>query len=144
MYAAFCRVLGLESLIDDPRFATNRLRVENREAIMPLFEARIREKDAAQWLVLFEEAGIPCGPILDIAEVFSDPHVEARRLTFSMPHPVEGEVLQLGAPYKFSQTPAGALRRPPLLGEHSEEVLSDMLGMSESRIAALRDDGVLK
>jgi len=143
MYAAFCRILGLDDLIDDPRFSTNRLRVENREAIMPIFEAKILEKDAAQWLALFEAAGIPCGPILDIAEVFSDPNVASRGLLFSMPHPVEGEVHQLASPFRFSKTPARAHRRPPLLGEHGEEVLSKMLGMRQDRIAQLRQDGVV-
>jgi crotonobetainyl-CoA:carnitine CoA-transferase CaiB-like acyl-CoA transferase len=143
MYAGFCRALNLEALIGDPRFSTNRLRVENREAIMPMLEARMREKDAAQWLDLFEAAGIPCGPILDIAEVFSDPNVAARGLLFSMPHPVEGQVPQLAAPFKLSQTPAGPRRRPPLLGEHGAEVLTEMLGMSETQIAALRSDGVV-
>lgn len=143
MYAAFCRALGAEALIDDPRFSTNRLRVENRAAIMPILEAKIREKDAAQWLVIFDAAGIPCGPILDIGEVFSDPNVAARGLLFPMPHPVEGEVLQLAAPFKLSQTPANPLRRPPLLGEHGAKVLFEMLGMSQERIAQLRHDGVI-
>ena len=143
MYAAFCRTLGEEALIDDPRFSTNRLRVENREAIMPILEAKIREKDAAQWLAVFAAAGIPCGPILDIAEVFADPNVAARGLLFSMPHPVEGEVLQLAAPFKCALTPANPLRRPPLLGEHGAEVLSEMLGMHKERIAQLRHDGVI-
>ncbi len=143
MYAAFCRALGAEGLIDDPRFSTNRLRVENREVIMPVLEAKMRERDAAAWLDVFEAQGIPCGPILDIAEVFSDPHVAARGLVFSMPHPVEGEVLQLSAPFKLSKTPAGPTRRPPLLGEHGAEVLGEMLQMSAAQIADLRRDGVV-
>jgi crotonobetainyl-CoA:carnitine CoA-transferase CaiB-like acyl-CoA transferase len=87
MYAKFCRLLGLEELIDDPRFATNNDRVRHRDEIMPLFEGKMKEKTSQEWLRLFEEAGIPCGPILDIGEVFAAPHVKARDMMFAMPPP---------------------------------------------------------
>ena len=143
MYAAFCRILGLEELIEDPRFKTNRLRVENRDEIMPIFEARMRTKDADEWLSEFERAGIACGPILDLKEVFSDPNIAARGLLFSLPHPAGGEVFQLAAPFKFSETPVTSFRPPPMLGEHTRDVLSVRLEMSEEDIQRLRDDGVV-
>jgi crotonobetainyl-CoA:carnitine CoA-transferase CaiB-like acyl-CoA transferase len=137
MYASFCKVIGLENLIDDPRFNTNRLRVENRDEIMPILEKKMREKNADQWLAIFSEAGIPCGPILDIGEVFEDPNIAARDMLFTMPHPVEGEVRQLASPFKFSETPVNPSRRPPLLGEHTSEILTGMLGMAEEDLEAV-------
>lgn len=137
MYASFCKVIGLENLIDDPRFKTNRLRVENRDEIMPILEKKMSEKDADQWLRLFGEAGIPCGPILDIGEVFEDSNVAAREMLFTMPHPVEGEVRQLASPFKFSGTPAKPSKRPPLLGEHTSEILTGMLGISYEELGVI-------
>jgi formyl-CoA transferase/CoA:oxalate CoA-transferase len=143
MYSRFCRLLGLEELIDDPRFATNNDRVRNRGEIMPLFEAKMREKTSAEWLPLLEEAGIPCGPILDIGEVFAAPQVTARDMTFTMAHPIEKEIPQLGFPYKFSATPPSARLRPPLLGEHADMILGQQLGMGREGIGQLMEDGVI-
>jgi crotonobetainyl-CoA:carnitine CoA-transferase CaiB-like acyl-CoA transferase len=143
MYAKFCRLLGLEALIDDPRFATNNDRVRNRDEIMPLLEAKMKTKTSPEWLQLFEEAGIPCGPILDIAEVFSGPHARARDMMFTMPHPIEKEIHQLGFPYKFSDASPSARLRPPLLGEHAEMILSQQLGMSREEIRTLMDAKVV-
>jgi len=137
MYAKFCRLLGLEALIDDPRFATNNDRVRNREEIMPLFEDRMKTRTSQAWLQMFEEAGIPCGPILDIGEVFAAPHVKARDMVFRMPHPIENEIPQLGFPYKFSGTSPSARLRPPLLSEHAETILSKELQMGDEEIEAL-------
>lgn len=137
MYASFCKVIGLENLIADPRFKTNRLRVENREEIMPILEKKMSERNADQWLALFSDAGIPCGPILDIGEVFEDPNIAARDMLFTMPHPVEGEVRQLASPFKFSETPVNPSRRPPLLGEHTIEILTGMLGIAAKDLEAV-------
>ncbi|MCG6893476.1 MAG: CoA transferase [Desulfobacteraceae bacterium] len=143
MYAAFCRIIGAEDLIEDPRFCSNALRVQNREQIMPILEEKMREKTADQWLALFEAAGIPCGPVMDMAEVFADPNIAARNLRFDMPHPVEGSVAQLGFPFRMQKTPATARRRPPLLGEHNLEVAAEWLGLTEEEVAALQGEGVL-
>ena len=143
MYAKFCRILGLEELIDDPRFATNNDRVRHRDDIMPYFEERMRAKNSQEWLHLFEEAGIPCGPILDIGEVLEGPHAAARNLTFTMPHPIEKDIPQLGFPYKFSRTSPSVRRRPPLLGEHAEIILNQQLGMDKKTIRGLMADAVV-
>jgi formyl-CoA transferase/CoA:oxalate CoA-transferase len=137
MYAKFCRLLGLDKLIDDPRFATNNDRVKHRSAIMPLLEEKMKTKTSREWLNLFEDAGIPCGPILDIGEVFEGPHVKARDMMFTMPHPVEGTIPQLGFPYKFSASAPSARKRPPLLGEHAEEILGRHLGLDPAAINKL-------
>jgi crotonobetainyl-CoA:carnitine CoA-transferase CaiB-like acyl-CoA transferase len=143
MYAAFCRVLGLDELIDDPRFDTNTKRVANRMQIMPLFEEKMLQKDSNQWLALFEEAGIPCGPILDLEEVFTDPNIAARGLAFEMAHPVERSVQQLGFAFQLSRTPPRADVRPPLLGEHTEQILRQWLHYDDDRINRYKQDKVV-
>lgn len=137
MYAKFCRLLGLEALIDDPRFATNNDRIRHRDEIMPLLEEKMKTKTSPEWLQLFEEAGIPCGPILDIGEVFTGPHARARDMMFTMPHPIEKEIPQLGFPYKFSDASPSARLRPPLLGEHAEYILHQKLGRSLEEVKKL-------
>ncbi|MDX2452255.1 CoA transferase [Desulfosarcina sp.] len=143
MYAKFCHLLGLSHLIEDPRFATNNDRVRHRDEIMPIFEEKMGAKTSREWLQLFEEAGIPCGPILDMEEVFASPHVKARDMMFSMPHPIEKEIPQLGFPYKFSDASPSVRRRPPLLGEHAELILGEEMGMQRADILKLIQDKVL-
>jgi formyl-CoA transferase/CoA:oxalate CoA-transferase len=142
MYPKFCELLEMPELIDDPRFDTNAKRVANRDAIMPILEEKMREKTRDEWLQLFEEAKLPCGPISNLNEVFSDPNISEREMLFSLEHPVEGIIEQLGFPFKFSQTPAKARLRPPLLGEHNLEVLKS-LGYSSREIDAFRSEKVI-
>ena len=137
MYTEFCRLLQLEELIDDPRFATNNARVRHREEIMPILEAQFKKKTSHEWLSLFETAGIPCGPILHMGEVFQSPQVKARDMLFTMPHPVEELIPQLGFPYKFSNASPSARLRPPLLGEHAKMILGEHLGMRGEEIEEL-------
>ncbi|UCE52937.1 MAG: CoA transferase [Desulfobacterales bacterium] len=142
MYPSFCKLLGLEELIDDPRFDTNAKRVANRDEIMPLLEERMHQKTRDEWLQLFEEANLPCGPILNLSEVFMDENVLEREMMFTLDHPIEGIIKQLGFPFKFAQTPAQANLRPPLLGEHNEEVLS-WLGYSSQEIESFKAEKVI-
>ncbi len=142
MYPKFCELLGLPELIDDPRFNTNARRVANRDEIMPLFEEKMRDKTRDEWLQLFEEAKLPCGPILNFNEVFADKNVLERDMLFTQEHPIEGLIKQLGFPFKFSQTPAEAKRRPPLLGEHNEEILK-YLNYSDREIERFREEKVI-
>ena len=143
MYPKFCKVAGLEELSGDPRFDTNANRLMNRDIIMPILERRMREKTRDEWLVLFEKADLPCGPILDMEEVFADPHVEAREMLFYMDHPIEGKVAQLGFPYKFSDTPLKPQLCPPRLGEHNQEVLTEWLGYDAEEVEKLRTEKVI-
>jgi formyl-CoA transferase/CoA:oxalate CoA-transferase len=142
MYPKFCELLGLTELIDDPRFDTNAKRVANRDEIMPLFEEKMRTKTRDEWLLLFEEANLPCGPISNLTEVFSDQNISEREMLFSLDHPVEGVIKQLGFPFKFSRTPAEAKLRPPLLGEHNQEVLK-WLGYSNRDIRGFTEEKVI-
>ena len=143
MYPKFCKLLGVEELINDPRFDTNAKRVENRDEIMPIFENKMRKKTRDEWLRIFEKANLPCGPILALNEVFSDINVKEREMLFTLEHPVEGEIKQLGFPYKLFDTPAKVKLRPPSLGEHNEEVLKGWLNYSNRDIARFKADKVI-
>ena len=143
MYPKFCKLLGVEELINDPRFDTNAKRVENRDEIMPIFENKMRKKTRDEWLRIFEKANLPCGPILALNEVFSDINVKEREMLFTLEHPVEGEVKQLGFPYKLFNTPAKVKLRPPSLGEHNEEVLKGWLNYSNQDIARFKAEKVI-
>jgi crotonobetainyl-CoA:carnitine CoA-transferase CaiB-like acyl-CoA transferase len=143
MYPVFCRLLGAEELATDPRFDNNTKRVENRDQLMPLLEKKMRRKALNEWLEVFEKAGIPCGPILDLREVFSDPNIAARELLLPVEHPVEGTVHLLGFPYRLSETPPRARLHPPLLGEQTADILMQQLGFSQTRIDQLQAENVL-
>jgi formyl-CoA transferase len=139
----FCQLLGREELAHDPRFATNPRRVENRVVLVPILQEVIATRDGEEWLRLLREADIPCSPINTIDRVFQDPQVLHREMVVEVPHPTAGKVRLGGIPYKLSRTPARVSRHPPLLGEHTAEVLADILGYGADRIASLREQGVL-
>ena len=134
---------GLRSLSEDERFAANPSRVRHRELLVGLIAERMRAKPAAAWLAALEEAGVPCGPINDLAQVFADPQVRHRKMQVDVPHPVAGKVRIVANPMKLSATPVAHDRAPPLLGEHTAEVLRGLLGKSDAEIARLRAAGVI-
>jgi len=137
-FAAFCRVLGAPEWARDERFATNPQRVRHREQMVAMISERLATRPARQWLAALEPAGVPCGPINDLSQVFADPQVVHRRMQVKAAHPAAGEVTMVANPMKLSATPIGYERPPPLLGEHTEEVLTGLLGMGPDEIASLR------
>ena len=137
-FARFCEVVGEPGWAADARFAANPQRVRNRDLLVGLIAERLRRRPAREWLAALEEAGVPCGPINDLAQVFADPHVRHRRMEVRAPHAAAGEVRMVANPMKFSQTPIPHDRPPPLLGEHTDEVLRGVLGYDDARIAELR------
>ncbi len=142
-FARFCRVIGAPQWAADARFATNPGRVGHRDLLVGLIAQRLRARPAREWLSLLEAAGVPCGPINGLDQVFDDPQVRHRKLQVVAPHPAAGEVTMVANPIKFSATPIAYDRAPPLLGEHTDDVLGSVLGMVPGEIEALRAEGVI-
>lgn len=141
-FARFAAVVGHPEWAGDPRFARNRDRVEHRELIDGLIQHELATRTRAAWISAFADAGIPAGPINSVAEALSSEQVLARHMVATVRHPEIDEVDLLGVPFRFAATPASIRRPPPLLGEHTNEVLAE-LGVTPAEIAGLRTDGVI-
>jgi crotonobetainyl-CoA:carnitine CoA-transferase CaiB-like acyl-CoA transferase len=142
-YRRFCEVLGRPELGTDPRYATNARRVENRAELVPRLAEALRARPSAYWLGRLAEVGVPCGPINELEQVFSDPQVQARGVRMELPHPTAGRVPLVASPMHLEATPPRYVRPPPTLGQHTEEVLCERLGLTLGEIDALRADGVV-
>ena len=144
-YRAYCRAIGAPELGDDPRFATNRMRLANRELLVGLLTEIMRQGKRDDWIARLEAVGVPCGPINDIAQAQAHPQAQARQLRRDMPHPAGGVAAVTASPLRLSASPVEYRRAPPLLGEHTEEVLREVLGKTPEAIAAfcagLRKEG---
>lgn len=127
-FRKFCVVAGHPEWADDSRFSTNAARVAHRTELVPLIRQVTVFRTTAEWVALLEQAGVPCGPVNDLAAVFADPQVQARGLQLRMPHPQSGHVDLVANPIRFSRTPVTYRRPPPLLDQHADEVLADWLG----------------
>jgi formyl-CoA transferase len=142
-YRKFVEAGGRADLANDARFATNPLRVQQRAVLVPLLEQMVVQRTRDEWITLLEAVGVPCGPINDIGEVFENPQVIARAVAMDMAHPSAGKVTLVRSPMKLSASPVATDKAPPLLGQHTDEVLRDVLGRSVEEIAVLRAKGVL-
>jgi formyl-CoA transferase len=142
-WGLFCNVLGRPDLITDSRFAANRDRVANREVLSAELNRIFSQRNVDDWLADLVKAGLPCGRINSIPDVFSHPQAEARRMTLEAEHLTAGTVRLPGFPYKFSETPAGIHKPPPLLGEQTEGVLTGLLNYSPEDVIALKDKGAI-
>lgn len=141
-FARCASALGHPEWAEDARFATNRARVAHRDAINDAIGDVLASEDSEYWLARLKAVGVPCGRINTVAEAFADPHTAAREMIETVAHRAIGEMKMLGMPYKFSATPASLRRPPPLLGEHTDEILSE-LGWDGATLAALRDQKVI-
>jgi crotonobetainyl-CoA:carnitine CoA-transferase CaiB-like acyl-CoA transferase len=137
-FRRFVEVGGRAELADDVRFSSNPSRVRNRDVLVPILADMVRLKGKHEWIAALEASGVPCGPINDLGEVFDDPQVIARDMRVDLPHPSGGEVRLVASPIKMSVTPVEARVHPPLLGEHTGDVLAELLGYDAGRIAGLR------
>ncbi len=137
-----CRALDQDALASDARFADNDARVRNRAVLRPLLAERFAAEPAAVWLARLEEAEVPCGAVNDVLAAFAQPQAQVRQMDVSIEHPALGQVRQAGLPFKLWGTPATIRRPPPLLGEHTDEILGE-LGYDESAIARLRTEGAI-
>lgn len=142
-FAKLCALLGFSQLAQDPRFLTNPLRVKHRDALIPQLEAAFATKTAAEWIASLTQLGVPCGPLNNIQQVFDDPHVQSRGMQVQIPHPRAGSVPALANPARLAQTPPSYERPAPLLGEHTREILSSVLGLSEADITQLAAQKVI-
>lgn len=142
-FRKFSEVAGQPQWATDPRFVTNQQRVANRAVLIPLIRQATVFKTTAQWVAQLEAAGVPCGPINDLAQVFADPQVVARGMALTLPHALAGSVPQVASPIRLSESPVEYRHAPPLLGEHTEQVLAEVLQLSARDIAGLRQNGVV-
>ena len=142
-FARLCEAMGLPGLATDPRFLTNRKRMENKPALIPVLAERFKTRTARQWMDAFAAVGVASGPINDFGQVFADPQVKHREMLREIPHPLSGTLRIIANPVRFSDTPVEYGRWPPLLGEHTAEVLREMLKMGEEEIEALRREKVI-
>jgi crotonobetainyl-CoA:carnitine CoA-transferase CaiB-like acyl-CoA transferase len=142
-FARFCAVAGHPEWARDERFATNAARVRHRDVLVPLIAQAIATRGQRDWLERLEPVSVPCGPINRIDQVFDDPQVRHRGLLQRQPHPLAGSVPQVVAPFRLSATPLAFDRAPPLLGEHTEAVLRERLGLTAARVRELAEGGVI-
>jgi crotonobetainyl-CoA:carnitine CoA-transferase CaiB-like acyl-CoA transferase len=142
-FRKFCEVAGQREWAADSRFISNAARVANREVLVPLIRQVTVFKTTAQWLAALELAGVPCGPINNLAQVFADPHVQARGLRLDLPHSLGGTAPQVASPLRLSATPVEYRNAPPLLGEDTDAVLQRLLRLTPEQIGALRAAAVL-
>lgn len=137
-FQKFAIAIGRPDLASDERFLTNPRRAANRAVLIPLIAQALADQPVAHWLEVLERDGIPGGPINDFAQTFADPQVVHRKVLRTLEHPTIGALPFVANPVKFSSTPVRYRRAPPLLGEHTEEILTELLGMNASEIAELR------
>jgi crotonobetainyl-CoA:carnitine CoA-transferase CaiB-like acyl-CoA transferase len=141
-YAKMCQALGRPEMATDPRYAKNADRVRHKDELMPLIGQIFGTWKRADLVVAMEQAGVPCGPINSISDVFGEPQVKHRGMKFDLPHPQAGSVPQVKNPINYTEAPLTYESAPPLLGQHSDEILRE-LGMSDADIKALRSSGVV-
>ena len=122
-FSRYVEALGLAELASDERYANNAARVHNRDSLVPQLQAAMLERGKAEWLALFEQAGVPAGPINTVAEVFSEEQIQARNMQVNVPHPLNPDLQLVGNPIKLSRTPVQYASAPPTLGQHTDEII---------------------
>ena len=142
-FAKFCEIAECAHVSGDARFASNAQRVRHREVLIPMLEAVMRTRRKQDWLHALEMAHVPCGPINNLAEVFADPHIRSRDMVTTWQHPASGPVELVSSPIKLSATPVRRDMPPPLLGQHTEQVLQEVLHLSADELATLRNKHII-
>ena len=143
LFRKFCAAAGCPELAEDARFVSNGKRVENRAELTRLLQAVFAQRSTREWVEILEAAGVPNGPINDVAQVFEEPQVQARGIKVLLDHPVAGKLPTVASPMHFSATPVEHKLAPPLLGQHTEEILRGLLHQTDAQIAKLKADGTV-
>ncbi|MFA5524327.1 MAG: CaiB/BaiF CoA-transferase family protein [Tissierellales bacterium] len=141
LWKKFCQCINADEMANEERFTTNKLRADNYDALRPLVAEPLKTKTTKEWQSILDDAGIPNGPINDMEHVVNDPQVLAREMIVSVEHPKAGEVKMPGVPIKMSETQGSVRFAPPILGQHTEEVLKELAGLSDEEIIDLRENG---
>jgi crotonobetainyl-CoA:carnitine CoA-transferase CaiB-like acyl-CoA transferase len=142
-FAKFCQAAGNPSLSGDARFSSNAGRVRNRDELIPQIKALLAQRTTAEWMNLLTPLGVPCGPINTLEQTFAHPQVQHREMKIELEHPLSGKVSLIGNPIRFVEHPIQYELPPPVLGEHTGILLRELLGLSEERITALRERGIV-
>jgi len=142
-FVQLCKVIGRPDLTQDERYATTSQRVAHKHILLPIVADAMKQRTMAEWMPLLSEANVPSGPINDFRQVFDDPQIKHRGMVRTIPHPLSGSLSVVGNPLNFSDTPLEYSRPPPLLGEHTAEVLRDLLGMDDAEIERLAEQRVV-
>jgi crotonobetainyl-CoA:carnitine CoA-transferase CaiB-like acyl-CoA transferase len=142
-FKRFCEAFALTHLLEDERFATNAARVQNRQLVTDTLTPVMQQHPTGWWIDQLETLKIGCGPINKLSEVFADPHVQARQMVLEMDHATGGKMKMIANPVKLSETPPDYRLPPPVLGQHTEQVLSGKLGLDAAALAALREKGII-
>ncbi|MGH7360274.1 MAG: CaiB/BaiF CoA transferase family protein [Candidatus Methylomirabilales bacterium] len=143
LWRTFCQTLGEPAWAEDPEYATNAARTANRERLVPLLAARFAALPTAAWLARLEAAGLPCGPVNTVAQILADPAVRHLKMVQEVEHPTLGPVPLLGVPFTLGGSPPAIRRPPPRLGEHTDEIMEEVLGLPPEEVEALRREAVL-
>ena len=143
LWNRFCKIIGKPELAEDPRFKTNPLRVKNRKECIGILAPILKTRARDEWVKLLNDDAIPCAPINTMDEVFQNPQVLHRNMLVEVDHPKAGKIKMVGIPVKYSEAKATIRRPPPVLGEHTREILSEILGYEDARIEALKAAGVI-
>ncbi|MGB8855807.1 MAG: CaiB/BaiF CoA-transferase family protein [Burkholderiales bacterium] len=142
-FAKFCNIANATEIKNDVRFATNSARVTHRELLIPLLQTIMKQRTRDAWLGALEPAGVPCGPINNLQQVFDNAQVKHRNVRVEVPHPLAGPLPTVANPINFSATPIEYNKAPPLLGQHTEEILHTLLNMRDDEIQALRNNKII-
>jgi CoA:oxalate CoA-transferase len=138
LWGTFCRLIQRENLVADARFQTNSCRTNNQKQLKAILDEVFPTKSVDEWIEILDGAGIPCGPINTVDRAITDPQVQAREMIVEIEHPVAGRLKMPGVPIKLSETPGGIERPAPLLGQHTEEILYELFGMSSDQVQDFR------
>ena len=139
----FCKSINKPEWIDDEKYSTNALRVSNRKQLIDQLSKLFATQNAGYWLEIFDKVGLPSGPINELDKVFENEQIKSREMQIELPHSIDNKVTLLNSPIKIPTSPTKTHKAPPTLGEHTEEILKEKIGLDQDTVARLRDEGIL-